>query len=144
MSDYVINNWVLKESIGEFRIADFNLKQKLAELCIPVKELETFIDWELVEPKYNFFYDYDGNEEEISDLLKKSFLNDYEKIYLDIGCDEPLIEINTDAFIDKWEDFVASNGYSGIFVFTNDGRYFMEFTDDAEYQLYSNFRIKDK
>lgn len=142
MQDSIINNWVLKENIGEFRITDFNLKQKLAELHIPVKEMETFVDWGLVEPKYNFFYDYDNNEDEISNFLGKSLINNYEKIYLDIGCKEPLIEINTDTFINKWEDFVASNGYSGIFAFTDDGRYFMEFTDDAEYQLYSNFRIK--
>lgn len=144
MSEYIINNWVLKDSIGEFRIVDFDLKEKLAELCIPLKELGTFIDWELISPKYNFFYDYEGNEDEISCLLKESSINDYEKIYLDIGCNEPLIEINTDAFIDKWDDFIASNGYSGIFVFTSDGRFFMEFTDDAEYQLYSNFIIKQQ
>lgn len=140
--EYVINNWVLKDSVGEFRIVDFDLKEKLAELSIPLKELGTFIDWGLINPKYNFYYDYEGNEEEVGCWLKNSSINNYEKIYLDIGCNEPLIEINTDVFINKWDDFVASNGYSGIFVFTSDGRFFMEFTDDAEYQLYSNFLIK--
>lgn len=134
-------NWVLQENINEFKEIDFDIYQRLIDYSIPVKEIETFIDWNAVTTKYNFFYDYIGNEIDIKKKLIGSPLNNYSTIILEIGCGNPTIEIKTSVFIDKWEDFVSSNGYSGIFVFTKDGKYFMEFTDDSTYQLYSNFLL---
>jgi len=139
--EYNIKNWVLKENINDIKILDITITQKLNDLLIPVKDIETVIDWDKINPKYNFFYDYEGNEIDIPIKLKKSSINNYSKILVDIGCGNPLVEVNTSIFIEKWENFVASNGYSGIVVFTNDGKFFIEFTDDSDYQLYSNFLI---
>jgi len=139
--DNIYNNWVLKNLFGKFTVKDINLKQKLMELNIPIREKETVINWELVKPKYNFFYDYIGNEE-ISNFLKKSPISNYENVYIYLNYNEPIIEIDTNTFIDKWEDLLSSTGYSGLFVFTNNGNHFLEFTDDSSYQLYSNFPIK--
>ena len=136
-----INNWALKNLSGKYRVTDINLKQTLKEHNIPIDEIETIINWKLVNPKYNFFYDYIGNEE-ISKFLKKSPISNYKNIYIYLNYNDPIIEINTNAFIDKWEDLLASTGYSGLLVFTDNGRHFMEFTDDSSYQLYSNFPIK--
>lgn len=139
--DNIYNNWVLKRLPGKYRITEINLKRKLLELNIPIVEKETVIDWKFVKPKYNFFYDYIGNEE-ISRFLRKSPISNYKNVYIYLNYNDPIIEIDTNTFIDKWEDLLSSTGYSGLLVFTNNGRHFMEFTDDSSYQLYSNFPIK--
>ena len=135
------DNWVLKENSDYIEIANFELKKKLDELSIPIKELETFIDWKKINPSYNFFYDFQHNKIEIQQRLRNSLLNNYSKIYIDIGDNNPIFKIDTPIFIDKWNDFVSANGHSGIFVFTNDGELFLEFTDDASFLLFSNFII---
>lgn len=136
-----MSNWILKENSDQFKEVDFDVYQKLIDLSIPVIELETFVDWNNISPKYNFFYDYVGNEIDIKKKLIKSPISNYSTVIIQIGCGIPPIEINTLVFIEKWEDFVSSNGYSGIFIFTNDGKYFIEFTDDSSYELYSNFLL---
>lgn len=68
-------------------------------------------------------------------------LNNYSKIFIDISDKNPIFEIDTLIFIDKWNDFVSANGHSGIFAFTNDDELFLEFTNDYDFQLYSNFII---
>lgn len=136
-----MSNWILKENSNQFKEVDFDIYQKLIELSIPVIELETFVDWNNISSKYNFFYDYVGNEIDIKKKLIESPLNNYSTVIIHFDCGIPTIEINTLVFIDKWEDFVSSNGYSGIFIFTNDGKYFIEFTDDSSYELYSNFLL---
>lgn len=136
-----MQNWILKKYIHDFKEIKFNLHEKLSEFSIPIRELDTFVDWDKVNPRYNFFYDYEGNEMEIKKKLIDSPINDYSTVILEIGCGIPTIEINTSIFINHWEDFVSLNGYSGIFIITNDYKYFIEFTDDSEYQLFSNFLL---
>jgi len=139
--DEILNNWVVNENVSNIEILNFSIKQKINELSIPLKGYETFVNWDLINPSYNFFYDFEGNEIEIKERLEKSKLNECEFLIIDIGYNNQMIKVSTSFFIEKWEDFVASNGFTGIFIFSEEGDFFMEFTDDSSYQLYSNFII---
>jgi hypothetical protein len=139
---YINNNWILKKYIDCIQVLPNDFRERFLMYNIPIIEYETFIDWEKIKPNYSFMYDYEGNELEIAGFLKQSALTDYQHVLLYIDSDISIIEVETKTFIDNWEDFVASNGFTGIVVFTNDGKFFAEFTDDSQWKLYSNFLIK--
>lgn len=81
-------------------------------------------------------------KEQISEWLSKSALVNYDHLIIELGYEEPIIQVKTNVFAKNWDDFVAASGFMGITCLTSDGKLLMEFSDDAEYQLYSNFRIK--
>jgi len=136
------NNWILKKYIDYIQPSSNDFRERFTKFNIPIHEYETFIDWSKILPFYSFIYDYEGNEFEIATFLKKSVLADYEHVIVYIDPDLPLIKIEKEIFINNWEDFVASNGFTGIVIFTDDGKFFAEFTDDSQWRLYSNFLIK--
>lgn len=136
------NNWILKKYNDYIQPLSNDFREKFTKFKIPIIGYGTFIDWDKILPNYSFMYDYEGNKFEITSFLKQSVFADYQHIILYIDLDLPLIAVDTQIFINNWEDFVASNGYTGIIAFTDDGKYFAEFTDDSQWRVYSNFPIK--
>lgn len=135
-----VNNWVLKSHIERISFKDFSIQEILKKNKIPLSNLETSIDWDNLEIKFSFFYDFINNENEIKNRLHSSLLSNYNTILIDIG-EYPCFEIDTNTFINNWEDFVSSNGNCGIVISTLDTKFFMEFTDDRSFELFSNFEI---
>ncbi|GEM59186.1 hypothetical protein B0A78_10100 [Flavobacterium columnare NBRC 100251 = ATCC 23463] len=136
-----ISNWVLKKYITELKFLDFSILDIIKREGLTVSNYKTLIDWEKIENKFSFFYDFIGNEEEIKKRLYSSLIFKSQKLIIDIGIGYKPFEISTQLFIQNWEDFVASNGYCGIFIISLEHHLFMEFTDDENYELLSNFYV---
>ncbi|WP_405399170.1 hypothetical protein [Maribacter sp. Asnod2-G09] len=100
------------------------------------------IDWTQIENHFQFFFDYDKNEKEIKSWLKKSPLSSYDTMLTWISFDDPIVRIKTSDFIENWEEFNIATGGQGLILTTEDGKYFLEFTDDWKFHLKSNFEIK--
>jgi hypothetical protein len=123
---------------------DTLFENKLLSFGYPINKhqdiMKTHLDWRSVR-SFSFFFDYVGNED-IVDLFKKSKLcNPERKIILELNPGNPIIELPGILFSENWEDILMENslGVSGI---STDGELVFEFTDDADYLLYSNFPIK--
>ncbi len=129
---------VLSEEYPEF------FTSKLEQNAIPLNEdesLNRLVDWDSLSGHFSFFFDFDGCETKISDLLKNTLLIDKEVLMVEIGPDDPIIEVKTETFIDNWYDFFAASGFTGVTAMSNDGACIMEFTD-RDFMLFSNFRIQ--
>jgi hypothetical protein len=99
------------------------------------------IDWNKSENHYQFFFDYENNELEIMDWLKKSELSKSEFLYTWLDWNDPIVKVKTADFIQNWNEFYIAS-VEGMILTTIDGKNFMEFTDDWKYHLNSNFEIK--
>lgn len=53
----------------------------------------TVIDWSLIEPKFKFFYDFEGGENEIQNWLTKSKLTEFEFVYTWFDYNDPIVKI---------------------------------------------------
>lgn len=101
------------------------------------------VDWNVMENHYQFFFDYENNEVEISDWLMKSELSKYEFVYTWLNFEDPIIMIKTSEFIKNWENVYMAS-IEGMILTTFDGKLVLEFTDDFKFNLNSNFEIKPK
>lgn len=101
------------------------------------------VDWNVMENHYQFFFDYEDNEVEISDWLMKSELSKYEFVYTWLNFEESIIMIKTSEFIKNWENVYMAS-IEGMILTTFDGKLVLEFTDDYKFNLNSNFEIKPK
>ncbi len=99
------------------------------------------VDWNVMENHYQFFFDYEDNEVEISDWLMKSELSKYEFVYTWLNFEDPIIMIKTSEFIKNWENVYMAS-IEGMILTTFDGKLVLEFTDDYKFNLNSNFEIK--
>jgi hypothetical protein len=118
----------------------FSLLQKFS---IPINKIDTsneLIDWNSIKESYSFFFDYVGCEEEISSMLFSSQLSEEKSLIIEMGYDDPIIEVKTETFIKNWYNFFAASGFMGISVYGTSEKNFMEFTD-RNFLLYSNFII---
>lgn len=97
-------------------------------------------NWRNITPHYQFVYNYEGNELQIIDWLKSSCIRDY--AHAIIRLQDEIIKIKTEEFISYWYALVGATGFLGFELTTEDGKYFLEFTDDWKYHLNSNFQIK--
>jgi len=100
------------------------------------------IDWNLADNHFQFFFDYENNETEIKNWLKKSPISDYKKLLTWLSGDDPIVRVKTTDFIESWQEFNVAGGWEGLILTTEDGKYYLEFTDDWKYHLNSNFEIK--
>ena len=100
------------------------------------------IDWSLIESHFQFFFDYENNEKEIEGWLKQSPISGYETLLTWLSWEDPIIRVKTTDFIEHWEKFNIAGAWEGIILITEDGKYYLEFTDDWKYHLNSNFEIK--
>ena len=99
------------------------------------------VDWNKSENHYQFFFDYENNELEIMDWLKKSELSKSEFLYTWLDWNDPIVKVKTADFIHNWNEFYIAS-VEGMILTTIDGKNYMEFTDDWKYHLNSNFEIK--
>lgn len=100
------------------------------------------IDWTDTENYYQFFFNYEGNENEIKKWIKESSISKYDTLLTWISWEDPIIRVKTKDFIENWQEFNTASGWQGLILTTEDGKYFLEFTDDWKYHLNSNFEIK--
>lgn len=146
--DTINKNGFLKSHLNSIEVLSNNFPEYIHEICnsynIPINKqsnIKTLIDWNKILKKSYFLYDYENNEIEISNWLKNSPLTTSYYLIIEFGYNLPIIKVTTDEFVSFWDDFVAASGFSGITCVSDDGRYFMEFTDDSESLLFSNFSI---
>ena len=79
---------------------------------------------------------------EIEKWLKRSEIIKYTFLLTWLDWNDPVVRIATNDFINNWEDFYHAGGGEGLILLTEDGKLFLEFTDDWKYHLHSNFEIK--
>lgn len=145
----IYENAFLREHIEKIEVLSDSYPDFFYVLCnkanIPINKdnrIKTVIAWNEVNPKYEFFYDYIGSEKDITNLMKNSNLKESKNIIIEFGYNLPIISTDIMTFVKNWDDFVAASGYSGITCLSGDGKYIMEFSDDSNYFLRSNFLIK--
>lgn len=144
-----LNNvwWVKKHrqyiKFTDFSYEEFRKKIFNETLFKPnMKNEETIFNWNEIMPNYSFFFDFEGKEKEIAEQMRNSQLIIYPKVYIETSANTPVIEVDTAYYINNWNDFERANSGMGIFVVTKGFELLMEFTDDAKYLLFSNFKIK--
>lgn len=142
--------WLFKEHSGHIELLDISCfehyKRIVERFQLPDVEKNpdnTRLNWQPIVPCYKFFYDYLGSEHEIGEYLKNSKLMDSKQVLIESRADNPIILTSTDYFIANWYELTESLVGMGCLVVSEDYEYLMEFTDDAKYLLYSNFRIKN-
>lgn len=116
----------------------------LKSFSIPLAEgqaIHRTIDWSRISEKYETCYGLIDNESQITEGLLKSPLNTCREVLMDFGFQYPVIVIPIKVFIDNWLSFIKITTFTGTVVITEDGSLFMEFTDDADFLLISNFLI---
>lgn len=104
------------------------------------ESINTNFEWNS-QDSYVFFYDYEGNTD-IRHLLLCSSLISSKSLFVEMPTGIPIVEIDTLKFIENWEDFINANCQMGCIIVSTDFKYILEFTDDHDYKLYSNFLIK--
>ena len=99
------------------------------------------IDWDTLDEKHVFYYDFEGNELEIYSRFKESPI--YNEMYLIVECgpEYPIMRVSVDFFMEHWYEFVMLNGYMGCCALSGSDKYILEFTDATDYLLYSNFLL---
>jgi hypothetical protein len=149
--DIISKNGFLKSHLNSIEVLSNNFPKYFHELCdnykIPINkqsDIKTLISWDKILDKSYFFYDYENNEIEIANWLKSSPMRMSCYLTIEFGYNLPIIKVTTKEFINFWNDFVAASGFSGITCISDDGKYFLEFTDDSESLLFSNFTINPK
>lgn len=100
------------------------------------------IDWTDTENFHQFFFDYEGNTDQIKKWLWDSPISNYDTLYTWLSWEDPIIKVKVKDFIEHWDDFNLATGWQGLIISTVDGKFFLEFTDDWKYHLNSNFQIK--
>jgi hypothetical protein len=145
-----MTNWCIRKYQKQIQILNEQYPQYFHNLLLANgfsvntnTSIHTVVDWEKVDSKFTLNYDYEGCEEDISRFLKSSLLINEEYVYIELGYDLPIIKLPIEVFINNWYDFVKANGFLGVTVISKSGKLVLEFTDDYEYQLYSNFKIKE-
>lgn len=149
--DIISKNGFLKSHINSIEVLSNNFPKYFYEICdnykIPINKqpnIKSLISWDKVLKSSNFFYDYENNEIEIANWLRCSPLRTSYYLTIEFGYNLPIIKVTTEEFINSWGDFIAASGFSGITCISDNGKYFMEFTDDSESLLFSNFSINPK
>ncbi|WP_299676375.1 hypothetical protein [uncultured Dokdonia sp.] len=144
-----IKNWKLVEHIEDVDIIDSDsnsyFKSLAKKLDIPLTNFKdvnrenTNIDWQKMSNHFKFFFDNEGEENEIEIALKKSNLSQKKKIIILYGTKEAAITIPVSIFISEWEDFIASTQWETL-IFSDDYELIIEISRD--YFMHSNFKIK--
>lgn len=144
-------NWYLKEIRDLIRVTDIVFPsgwiQLIKSLGIPTAEDQAgnrLIDWERVPSKYETHYGGIDNENLITAGLSMSSVVAHSELLIDYGYSDPVIAVPVGFFVENWLKLIAATNFMGTVVITLDGTLFMEFTDDAESLLLSNFRIVSK
>lgn len=143
------NFWLYKKHKNNIEYTDFYSDELLQRIKLNThfkldsgeNEYNSLFDWKNIKPSYNFFFDFDGNDIAVRDALKKSQLNTSGFIYVDTQSDVPVIKTSREYFIENWIDFIDANTGQGSVCITSDFKLLLEFTDDMEYHLFSNFEI---
>lgn len=145
---HILQNWYLREVGDHIRVTRIGFPSDwiefLKSLGIPIVEekgRKRIIAWEEVPNKYETRYDLVGNESLIRDGLVASPIIEHTEILMDFGYENPIIGVPVVFFIANWFRFIAATNFLGTILVTPDGSLFMEFTDDAESLLISNFQI---
>ena len=139
-----LSNAHLNRFIDEIEILCEKNRTYFSELLIDRKidiTEDGLIDWDQIQNKFSFFFNYENCEDDISELMSKSLLFDSGDLIIEIGYDEPVIKINANSFIKNWYDYFAASGFMGISFICEKHNYFGELTD-KEFNLISNFRIR--
>lgn len=104
-------------------------------------QFRTFVDWRSVN-HFKISYEYQNCEQEVREMLKSSNLSkgDFD-LLVEQGNNVPMLKVENHYFIEHWYDFLAENGFMGTTVISEDGKFILEFTDDTDFLLYSNFPI---
>ena len=102
----------------------------------------SIINWPNTENFHQFYFDFEGSEKEISNWLEESPISKYSNIITWLDYKDPIIRIQTSQFINHWEKLNVACAWSGLIATTEDGKCFLEFTDDWKCHLNSNFQIK--
>jgi hypothetical protein len=101
---------------------------------------KTWLDWGAITPHFKQHYFVEGAEKAIRQGLKRSTLIRCSFLIMEYGYDAPVVQIETPVFVDFWDDFISS-AEGGAVIIAKDENLAMEFTDDADYGLLSNFEI---
>lgn len=140
------NNWILNKHVGKFTVASNEYpqfyKEKLTHATIPLVGNRLVINWDKMDPKYSFLYEFENSSEIVRTWLRSSILSKQKEILIEFGYHQPIVSFEINCFIDNWYDFASFEGFVGTLCFTPDCQQILEFTDRREYHLYSNFEIK--
>lgn len=106
--------------------------------------VRTLIDWEVVENTKSIIYYFDDCEKIIKESLLNSVINNENlTLFIEFGPNEPMIMTNGSYFVNNWDDFILDYGSMGTTIVSENGKYIMEFSDDTDWLLYTNFEYPD-
>lgn len=142
------NHWLLTKFKDKIEILPHKYPEYVEEFCREKQilmnntpSIRRMLSWDDISEKYSISYDNIKIEEHIGGFLIKSKITNSKYLIIDMGFNLPILKVPTDLFIDNCFDFAWANGFLGTTIFSEDGKFFMEFTDNSDSLLYSNFLI---
>jgi len=142
-----INNAFLKSIANELELQedDFTtiMEKMNPKFQIPINidpNEHSIMKWSISE-HFQIRYDYEGCEKDFTARLFSSELNATKEVYVEFGYDTPVVKVATSVFINNWYSFIGASGYLGATIVDVEGNLVLEFSDDNETMLRSNFKI---
>ena len=141
-------NWVLQENRNHIKMLSDDypryFHKMLSNFGFQLNRhpgVKRVLDWDQIEQKSCFFFDFEHCEKNIAERLSKALTHQECSFIVELGYDNPIVEVSKECFVEKWHDFAAANGWTGYVAISSDGKVVIEFTDDHEYLLLSNIEI---
>jgi hypothetical protein len=104
MNNTMPSFWLFKKHHGHIKILDLNegafrdliAAKKKIKLYNPTSAIDSVFSWEDITPCYSFFFNYQGNGDNIRKLLLKSDLLFHENILIETNASEPIVEVSSE------------------------------------------------
>lgn len=78
---------------------------------------------------------------EVTQKLLSSDLMLRDWIILFYGYNVPVLKVKTKVFCENCYSFMTGSGHQGFYGFSEDGKLLIEFTDDENESIYTNFKL---
>jgi hypothetical protein len=143
------SHWLLSKHNNNIQVTTISSREFRLEMIpssgYPLSFENTFnslVDWDMIADHNRFRYDFLDCGPIITKALQKSKLANSGFLLVEVLSDIPVLKVDANYFISNWEDFERAACGMGMVVLSINNKLLMEFTDDYEWQLFSNFIIK--
>ncbi|WP_375577563.1 hypothetical protein ABWH96_10925 [Marivirga tractuosa] len=141
--------WLFNKHVNHIKILEIGedtfrkeiAQKKGYDLYEPNTRHDTVFNWDKITPSYSLSYDYVNIESELSAFLGNTPLVNHQNMLVETAPGRPIIEVKTKYFINYIWDFVRASNGMGAVMATSDYDLVMEFSNDEEYLLFSDFKI---
>lgn len=141
--------WLYTKFKSEIQLMSFSDEIFIQNICKKFNltndynpEYNERLNWSQIVPRFSFPFNYLNNEESVASFFYQSELRKFEYVFIEALYNLPVFKIKTTVFMKNWYELIEGNVAMGCIVTSDNYDLLMEFTDDADSLLISNFQIK--